>query len=262
MFTGDYFMAIDTHAHIFDAQFDEDRIDVINRLIEAKIKKAVVVGFSKETNVLALNLAKEHAFLYPTAGLHPSEANEITESDILDLEKFINDNKVYAIGECGLDYYWVNDNKEKQKWLFTEQIKLAIKYDLPLIIHCRDAVGDVYEILKEYKGKLHFVMHCYSGSSEMAVEFVKLGGMISLGGPVTFKNAKAPKEVAKIVPLDRLLIETDCPYAAPYERKDERCEADDVKTVVQMIAELRGVSEEFVAQKSMENALRVYEINK
>lgn len=254
-------MAIDTHAHIFDAQFDEDRIDVINRLIEAKIKKAVVVGFSKETNVLALNLAKEHAFLYPTAGLHPSEANEITESDILDLEKFINDNKVYAIGECGLDYYWVNDNKEKQKWLFTEQIKLAIKYDLPLIIHCRDAVADVYEILKEYKGKLRFVMHCYSGSSEMAVEFVKLGGMISLGGPVTFKNAKAPKEVAKTVPLDRLLIETDCPYLAPHPNRGKRNEPSYVRLVLNEIATLREISADELEEVLDQNSIKFFKLD-
>ena len=254
-------MAIDTHAHIFDAQFDEDRIDVINRLIDAKIKKAVVVGFSKETNVLALNLAKGHAFLYPTAGLHPSEANEITESDILDLEKFINDNKVYAIGECGLDYYWVNDNKEKQKWLFTEQIKLAIKYDLPLIIHCRDAVGDVYEILKEYKGKLRFVMHCYSGSSEMAVEFVKLGGMISLGGPVTFKNAKAPKEVAKIVPLDRLLIETDCPYLAPHPNRGKRNEPSYVRLVLNEIAALREIDADELEEVLDQNSIKFFKLD-
>ena len=254
-------MAIDTHAHIFDAQFDEDRIDVINRLIDAKIKKAVVVGFSKETNVLALNLAKGHAFLYPTAGLHPSEANEITESDILDLEKFINDNKVYAIGECGLDYYWVNDNKEKQKWLFTQQIKLAIKYDLPLIIHCRDAVGDVYEILKEYKGKLRFVMHCYSGSSEMAVEFVKLGGMISLGGPVTFKNAKAPKEVAKIVPLDRLLIETDCPYLAPHPNRGKRNEPSYVRLVLNEIATLREIDAAELEEVLDQNSIKFFKLD-
>ena len=254
-------MAIDTHAHIFDAQFDEDRIDVINRLIEAKVKKAVVVGFSKETNVLALNLAKEHAFLYPTAGLHPSEANEITESDILDLEKFINDNKVYAIGECGLDYYWVNDNKEKQKWLFTEQIKLAIKYDLPLIIHCRDAVADVYEILKEYKGKLRFVMHCYSGSSEMAVEFVKLGGMISLGGPVTFKNAKAPKEVAKTVPLERLLIETDCPYLAPHPNRGKRNEPSYVRLVLNEIATLREIDSDELEEVLDQNSINFFKLD-
>ena len=234
-------MAIDTHAHIFDEAFDEDRDEVIQRIIEANINKVVVVGFSKETNNLALELAKKYDFIYPTAGYHPSEANDITDTDIIELESFINQNKVYAIGECGLDYYWVKDNIEKQKWLFNEQIKLAIKYDLPLVIHCRDAVADVYQILKGYKGQVHFVMHCYSGSVEMAREFVKLGGYISLGGPVTFKNAKTPKEVAIDVPLDRLLIETDCPYLAPTPYRGKRNEPAYVRNVLNEIALLRGI---------------------
>lgn len=237
-------MAIDTHAHIFDEQFDSDRLEVIKRIKEANLSKVMIVGFSKETNVLAQNLALEYDFLYPTAGYHPSEANEINEVDILELETFIKNNKVYAIGECGLDYYWVKDNIDKQKWLFHEQIKLAIKYDLPVVIHCRDSVADVYEILKEYKGKVRFVMHCYSGSVEMAREFVKLGGYISLGGPVTFKNAKTPKEVAVDVPLERLMIETDCPYLAPTPHRGKRNEPAYVLNVLKEIALLRGLSVE------------------
>ena len=234
-------MAIDTHAHIFDEQFNDDRDDVINRLIEANIKKVVLVGFSKETNVLAQNIANKHDFIYPTAGYHPSEANVINDSDILELEDFINNNKVYAIGECGLDYYWVSDNKDKQKWLFREQIKLAVKYDLPLVIHCRDAVADIYEILKEYKGNVRFVMHCYSGSVEMCREFIKLGGYISLGGPVTFKNSNTPKEVAVDVPIDRLMIETDCPYLAPVPYRGKRNEPAYVRNVLNEIALLRDI---------------------
>lgn len=234
-------MAIDTHAHLFDSQFDEDREEVIMRLKEANINKVVIVGFSKETNVLAQELAFKYDFLYPTAGYHPSEANEISMEDIVDLEHFINENKIYAIGECGLDYYWVSDNKEKQKWLFEIQIKLAIKYNLPLVIHCRDAVSDIYEMLKEYKGKVRFVMHCYSGSLEMAREFIKLGGMISLGGPVTFKNAKTPKEVAINIPLSNLMIETDCPYLAPTPYRGKRNESAYVRNVLTEIAFLRDM---------------------
>ena len=234
-------MAIDTHAHIFDSQFDDDRDAVINRIKEANIKKVVVVGFSKETNDLALNLAFKYDFLYPTIGFHPSEATDIYEEDILSLEESIKSNKIYAIGECGLDYYWVSDNKDKQKWLFKKQIELSIKYDLPLVIHCRDAVNDVYEILKEYNDKVKFVMHCYSGSVEMAQNFLKLGGYISLGGPVTFKNAKTPKEVAVNVPLDRLLIETDCPYLAPVPYRGKRNEPAYVRNVLTEIAMLRNI---------------------
>ena len=237
-------MAIDTHAHIFDEQFNCDREEVIKRLIEAKIEKLVLVGFSKETNVLAQNLALKHDFIYPTAGYHPSEANDISEADILELEKFITNNKVYAIGECGLDYYWVSDNKEKQKWLFEEQIKLAIKFDLPLVIHSREATADIYNILKEYAHNVRFVMHCYSGSVEMAREFIKIGGYISLGGPVTFKNAKTPKEVAIDTPLDKLMIETDCPYLAPVPYRGKRNEPAYVRNVLNEIATLKNMDVE------------------
>lgn len=243
-------MAIDTHAHLFDSQFSLDQDEVIQRIKEAKIDKVVIVGFSIETNILALELAEKHNFLYPTIGYHPSEANDIKEKDIVDLEKMINENKIYAIGECGLDYYWVKDNIEKQKWLFIEQIKLAIKYNLPLVIHCRDAIADVYEILREYKNKVRFVMHCYSGSLEMAKEFIKLGGYISLGGPVTFKNAKTPKEVAINIPLDRLMIETDCPYLAPTPYRGKRNESAYVRNVLKEIAILKEMD-----VKELENIL-------
>ena len=254
-------MAIDTHAHIFDEAFEEDRDEVINRIIEANINKVVVVGFSKETNILALELAKKHDFIYPTAGYHPSEANNIIETDIQTLESFINENKVYAIGECGLDYYWVKDNIDKQKWLFNEQIKLAIKYDLPLVIHCRDAVADVYEILKDYKGQVRFIMHCYSGSVEMAREFVKLGGYISLGGPVTFKNAKTPKEVAVDVPLDRLLIETDCPYLAPTPYRGKRNEPAYVRNVLNEIAILREMDVNVLENILEQNSINFFKLD-
>ena len=254
-------MAIDTHAHIFDEQFDSDRLEVIKRIKEANLSKVMIVGFSKETNVLAQNLALEYDFLYPTAGYHPSEANEINGVDILELETFIKNNKVYAIGECGLDYYWVKDNIEKQKWLFVQQIELAIKYDLPLVIHCRDAVNDIYQILKEYKDKIRFVMHCYSGSVEMAKEFIKLGGFISLGGPVTFKNAKTPKEVATIVPLDRLMIETDCPYLAPTPYRGKRNESSYVRNVLNEIAILRGISVEELEKVLDYNSINFFKLD-
>lgn len=234
-------MAIDTHAHLFDQQFSSDQDEVINRIKEANINKVVIVGFSKETNNLALELAQKHNFLYPTIGYHPSEANDINKDDILELEKLIETNKIHAIGECGLDYYWVKDNKDKQKWLFNEQIRLAIKYNLPLVIHCRDAINDTYEVLKDYKGQVRFVMHCYSGSLEMAYEFIKLGGYISLGGPVTFKNAVTPKEVASNLPLDRLMIETDCPYLAPHPYRGKRNESTYVRLVLEEIARLRNI---------------------
>lgn len=234
-------MAIDTHAHLFAEQFDIDRNEIILSAKENGIKKIVIVGFSKETNTLAQNLAKKYDFLFPTAGYHPEVANEIKEKDILELIQFIQENKVYAIGECGLDYYWVNDNKEQQKWLFEEQIKIAINFNLSLIVHCRDAINDTFELLKKYANKVRFVMHCFSGSKEMALEFIKIGGMISLGGPVTFKNARIPKEVAEIVPLDKLLIETDSPYLAPMPYRGKRNESSYVNYVLKEIAQIKNI---------------------
>lgn len=254
-------MAIDTHAHLFDDAFDDDREEVISRIVENNINKVIIVGFSKETNLKALALSAKHSFMYPTIGYHPSEANEINEDDLIILEEQIKNNKIYAIGECGLDYYWVKDNKEQQKWLFKAQIELSIKYNLPLVIHCRDAINDVYEILKEYKGKTRFVMHCYSGSFEMAKEFIKLGGYISLGGPVTFKNAVTPKEVALGISLDRLMVETDCPYLAPHPYRGKRNETSYVRLVIEQIASLleREVTE--VEEILDKNSMLFFNIN-
>ena len=254
-------MAIDTHSHIFDEAFSNDREEVINRILEANINKVMIVGFSKETNELALELAKNHSFLYPTVGYHPSEANEINEADIVLLEEMLNNNKIYAIGECGLDYYWVSDNKDKQKWLFEQQIMLSIKYNIPLVIHCRDAVSDVYEILKKYNGKVKFVMHCYSGSVEMAREFIKLGGYISLGGPVTFKNAKTPKDVAIDVPLERLMIETDCPYLSPMPHRGKRNEPAYVRYVLAEIANLRNMEITELEEILDSNSIRFFNLD-
>lgn len=254
-------MAIDTHTHIFNEAFDFDREEVINRIISNNIQKIVLVGFSKETNKQTLELSSKYSFIYPTVGYHPSEANEINDNDLIELENIIKGNKVYAIGECGLDYYWVKDNKDAQKKLFKVQLDLSLKYDLPVVIHCRDAINDVYEILKEYDGKVKFVMHCYSGSKEMALEFLKLGGYISLGGPVTFKNSKEPKEVAKIVPIDKLLIETDCPYLTPHPYRGKRNEPSHVRLVLSEIASLREMDEQELEKTLDNNSISFFKLD-
>ena len=153
-----------------------------------------------------------------------------------------------------MDYYWHQDNKEKQQWLFESQIKLAIKYDLPLIVHSRDAINDTYLMLEKYKGKLRFVMHCYSGSLEMAERFIAIGGYISLGGPVTFKNAKEPKKVAENVDINRLMIETDCPYLAPTPYRGKRNESSYVVKVLEEIASLRQINAEVLELKLNQNS--------
>ncbi len=253
-------MLIDTHSHLFDDAFKNDLNDCINRAKENGIGKIILVGFNLKTNQQALILSKRDSIFCNTAGIHPSEASENYIDDINELEKFINENTVYAIGECGLDYYWVKDNKAIQKELFEEQIKLAIKYNLPLIVHMREAAADTYEILAKYKNKLVAILHCYSGSYEMALKFVELGFYISLGGPVTFKNAKDSKIVAEKISLDRLLIETDCPYLAPVPYRGQRNESSYVKNICEEIALIRGMKSSEIEQITTNNASKIFKL--
>ncbi len=251
---------IDTHSHLFGLEFENDLEDCIARCKENNINKIVLVGFSKETNEKAYLLAKKYDIFYPTAGIHPSEAENDIADQLKDLEIFIQNHTVYAIGECGLDYHYTKDNADIQKKLFQAQIELAIRLDLPIIVHMRDATLDTFEILKNYQGKIKGVMHCYSGSLEMAKEFIKLGMYISLGGPVTFKNAKESKRIAKEIPLDRLLIETDCPYMAPTPFRGDRNESSYVVYVAKMIAELRGLSLEEIDKVTTLNSEKIFKI--
>ena len=251
---------IDTHCHLFDEEFDIDREDTIKRAIDSGVEKMILVGFSHKTNQLAQEMAKKWNVFYPTAGLHPSEASLNYLNDFLEFKSFVEKNKVYAIGECGLDYHWDITYKEEQKKLFRLQCEYAIEKDLPIIVHSRDAAKDTFDIIASYKGKLKGVMHCYSGSKELALEYIKLGFYISLGGPVTFKNAKEPKEVAKAVPLDLLLIETDCPYLAPTPMRGKRNESSYVKYVRDEIASLRGITIQEVEEATTKNAIRLFKI--
>ncbi|MCR5231378.1 MAG: TatD family hydrolase [Acholeplasmatales bacterium] len=251
---------IDTHSHLFDEEFDLDRDLCIKRAIEANVKKIILVGFSKETNLKAQELAKKYNIFFPTAGLHPSEANSNYLEEFEEFKRFAKENKIYAVGECGLDYHWDITYKEEQKKLFRLQCEYAIENDLPIIVHSRDAQQDTFDIIKSYNGKLKGVMHCYSGSKELAKEYVKLGFYISLGGPLTFKNAKEPKEVCINTPLDRLLIETDCPYLAPTPFRGKRNESAYVKYVLEEMAKLKGIPISIVEDETESNAERLFKI--
>lgn len=251
---------IDTHSHLFEDEFKEDLSLCINRCKENNVNKIVLVGFSHETNNKAQELSKKCDIFYPTAGLHPSEATVNYLNDFNQLVEFINNNKIYAIGECGLDYHWTKENISEQHELFKLQCELAIKLDLPIIVHSRDASQDTFDIIKSYGGKLKGVMHCYSGSFEMALEYVKLGFYVSLGGPVTFKNAKEPKLVAEKLPIDRLLIETDSPYLAPTPHRGERNESSYVKLVLEEIAKIRNMSVEELDKITTNNAIKLFKI--
>ena len=250
---------IDTHSHLFEDEFINDIDSCIERCKENNVNKVILVGFSNETNLKAQELSKKYSIFYPTAGLHPEEVREDYLDRINDLKNFIKNNKIYAIGECGLDYHWDKTFINEQKEALKLQCELALKLDLPIIIHMRDATLDTYNILKEYKG-LRGVMHCYSGSLEMAYEFIKLGFYISLGGPVTFKNAKEPKLIAEKIPLDKLLIETDCPFLAPSPFRGKRNESSYVKYVCEEIANIRGMSFSEIEKITENNAIKLFKI--
>lgn len=249
---------IDTHSHLFEEDFKDDLDACIARALANNVNKIILVGFSHETNQMVLEASNKYKIFYPTYGLHPSEAINDYYNDFLKFKEFIKDKRLYAIGECGLDYHYGIDNKEAQKQLFILQCNLAIELNLPIIVHSRDADLDTYNIIKSFNGKLKGVMHCYSGSLEMAYEYIKLGFYISLGGPVTFKNARVPKLVAKNIPLDRLLIETDCPFLAPTPYRGKRNESSYVKYICEEIASLREASLEAIENATTQNAINLF----
>jgi len=254
-------MAIDSHTHIYGEDFPDIK-ECVKRALDNNVNKMMLVGFSHETNEEVYKISLEYPhILYPTAGIHPDQVNISSEEDIVKLNQFISSHKVYALGECGLDYHYEPETKEKQKWLFEEQIKLSKKYRLPLIIHSRDAMEDTYNLLEKYANDIRFVMHCYTGSIEMALRFVKLGGMISLGGPVTFKNSVYPKEVAAKLPLDKLMIETDSPYMSPVPLRGKRNESANVIYILKYIAELRGINEKELESILDQNTIKFFNLD-
>ncbi|MCG3084123.1 TatD family hydrolase [Anoxybacillus sp. LAT_35] len=254
-------MLFDTHAHLNATQFNEDVEQVIERARAEGVSHIVVVGFDRPTIERAMELAEQYSFIYAAVGWHPVDAIHMTDEDLSMIERLAAHPKVVALGEMGLDYYWDQSPKDVQKEVFRKQIRLAKKVKLPIIIHNRDATADIVDILREENaGEVGGVMHCFSGSIEVARQCMDMNFYISFGGPVTFKNAKKPKEVAKEIPLDRLLIETDCPYLTPHPFRGKRNEPSYVKYVAEAIAELKGLSFEEVAQKTSDNAKRLFGI--
>ncbi|MBG9585678.1 TatD family hydrolase [Cytobacillus firmus] len=255
-------MFFDTHAHLNAEQYNEDLQEVIDRALSEGISNIVVVGFDRPTIEKAMELTEKYEFIYASVGWHPVDAIDMTEEDLLWIEELSSHPKVVALGEMGLDYYWDKSPKDIQKEVFRKQIRLAKKVKLPIVIHNRDATADIVEILKEEgAGAVGGIMHCFSGSPEIAQECVDMNFYISLGGPVTFKNAKKPKEVADVIPLEKLLIETDCPYLTPHPHRGKRNEPSYVKLVAEQIAEIKGLSTEEVAQATTENAKKLFGIN-
>ena len=253
-------MYIDTHAHLTDSAFDHDRQELIKGLAAGGIGKIIEISCDPKDFPVSAALAEQNPGIYLAFGIHPEFAETYTEGDMAALGEYLRHPKCVALGETGLDYYWKPYNREKQLELFRRQLDMAIERDMPVSMHIREAYGDCMEVLESYGGRIKGVMHCFSGSWEIAKEYLKLGYFISFAGPVTFKKAPKLQEAAVNVPLDRILIETDSPYLAPEPVRGHRNEPTNVRYVAEKIAALREIPLETFAQITMQNALNAYSI--
>jgi len=254
-------MFIDTHCHLDDEKFSEDRADVLNRAKLAGVKRIINFGSTLASSIAVVNLAKNFSELYAGIGIHPEEIDAFDEKTCTRLAELVTD-KVVAIGEIGLDYHWEKDSQRRliQQRIFIEQLDLARQLNLPVCVHDRDAHGDTLKILQTEAKGLRGVLHCYSGSVEVAREVFKLDWFIGVDGPLTFKNSAKLPEVVKVAPRDRILIETDAPYLAPTPYRGKRNEPAYVVEVAKKLAELRNESLEDVAAYTTANAQSLYKL--
>lgn len=257
----------DSHAHYYDERFSEElqsSVDsLIGALLENEVSYIVNVGTSPETSRLAIEQAKKHVGMYTAIGIHPSDTRFLSDIDreLSEIETLITDksSKCVALGEIGLDYHYDGTDKLKQAEYFRRQMKLAEKLNIPVVIHDRDAHGDVMEIIREFP-RVRGVLHSFSGSPEMAEELVSLGYMISFPGTLTFTNARRPKEVAARIPRERILIETDCPYLAPHPKRGTLNHSGNLVYTNKVLSDILGLSEEECARLTEENARRFFGI--
>ena len=250
----------DSHAHLDDEQFDSDREEVIDRIIKSDVKRIINVGSDIKTSETSIRLASKYDFIYAAVGIHPHDVSDCSLADMEYLKKLSAHEKVVAIGEIGLDYYYDNSPREEQLIWFENQIQLSEELNLPFIVHSRDASEDTYDIIKRNRNKSEFVLHCFSQSLEMAKKYIDLGGYISFAGPVTYKKSVKLREVVKNIPLDRLLIETDCPYLSPEPKRGKRNDPTNVLHVAETIASELRIDSERLAEITFENASRLFSI--
>jgi len=253
---------IDTHCHLNDKRLYPLADELIAKAVAAGVIKMQVVGYDEASSRIAIELADRDPEVYAIVGIHPTEVSDNIEQRLAIIEQLAKHPKVVAIGETGLDFYWHKeaDHHELQKRYFIAQIELADRLGLPIVVHSRDAIGATLELLQQHNPIFHGVMHCYSGSAELVPDFIKLGFYISLGGPVTFVNARIPKEVALVVPDDKLLIETDSPYLAPHPYRGKQNDPSLLPLVAKAIATIKGISVESVYQTTTENAIRLFHV--
>lgn len=252
-------MIIDSHAHYDDERFESDRAEVLERIRQTGIAGVVNPASNLASTYKCIELADKYDFIYAAVGIHPHDAKEFSEDTLDVLRKIALNKKVVAVGEVGLDYHYDFSPRKSQKECLAAHIQLALELSLPLIIHDREAHGDILDIIREENAcKAGGVFHCFTGSVEMAKEVLDLGFHIGLGGAVTFKNAVKPVEVARIVPLDRLLVETDSPYMAPVPYRGMRNDSGYLPEIIKKIAEIRGMQPEQIAAVTYENAVKLF----
>lgn len=254
-------MIFDSHAHYDDEAFEEDRDVLLSSMQANGIDTIVNVGASIESSGSSLQLAETYDFIYAAVGVHPSDTDELNEENYLELCKLMDKEKVVAVGEIGLDYYWDTPSRDIQKKWFVRQLNTAVEKNKPVIIHSRDAAADTLDIMKAEKPwDQGGVIHCFSYSVEMAREYLNHGFYIGIGGVLTFHNAKKLKEVAEYVPLNQIVLETDCPYLAPVPNRGKRNSSLNLTYVADMLAEIKGIAREEIERVTYENACRLYRI--
>ncbi|HJC48516.1 MAG TPA: TatD family hydrolase [Candidatus Lachnoclostridium pullistercoris] len=254
-------MIFDTHAHYDDAAFDEDREELIAALPAGGIGTVVNVGASLESTKTTLELARRYPYFYGAAGVHPNETGELTERDMEWLKGICREPKIVAVGEIGLDYHWDEPERGVQKKWFVRQLELAREVKLPVIIHSREAAKDTLDLMKgERAEEIGGVIHCFSYGVEMAREYLDMGFFIGIGGVLTFSNGKKLKEVAAYAPLDRIVLETDCPYLAPVPNRGRRNSSLNLPYVAEALAEIKGVTREEIEIQTCRNARRLYRL--
>lgn len=251
-------MIFDTHAHYDDGQFDEDRAELLASMAKNGVGTIVNVSASYASCERVTDMARDYPFLYAAVGVHPDEVGDLDEESFARMKALFTREKVVAVGEIGLDYYWDKESHEVQKKWFIRQLELAGELGLPVVIHSREAAADTMEIMKRYAKGLKGVIHCYSYSREMAKEYVKMGFYIGVGGVVTFKNARKLKETVEEIPLASIVLETDCPYLAPVPYRGKRNHSAYIRYVAEEVARLKGLSCEEVIRQTEKNAKELY----
>lgn len=254
-------LIFDSHAHFDDDAFDEDRDTLLSSLQKNGVGYVVNVTASLDSLKVVPEMTKKYDFLYGTIGIHPNEVGPMTEETMEEMERLCGLEKIVAVGEIGLDYYWDEPEREIQKKWFVRQLELAEKTGLPVSIHSREAAKDTLDIMKEFDGKLSGgVIHCFSYGVEMAREYLNRGYYLGIGGVLTFKNAKKLKEVAEFAPLEQIVLETDSPYLSPEPFRGKRNDSTKLKYVVAQLSRIKGASEEEIIRETTKNSMKLYGI--